>query len=217
MAVLAAVAVFAGFAPSYFLKTVYGTPALSPLLHIHGALFTTWILLLVTQTALVAARRTDLHRRLGIGGAALAAVMTVLALMVSIDGGRRGAAASGEAALGFLAIPLGTVVVFPALVGVALALRRKTDAHKRLMLIATIELVTAGVGRLGFLAAYGPLGFFIASDLFIVALWIYDYATRGRIHAASLWGGLFLIASQVLRVAVSGTETWLSFARWITG
>jgi hypothetical protein len=215
MAVVAAAVVFAGFSRTYYLRSIFGRPELSPLLQLHGALFTSWILLLVTQTTLVAARRTDIHRRLGVAGGALAAVMTVLALIVSIDGARRGAAVPGTDVLSFLAIPLGTVIVFPVLVGSALVMRRQPDAHKRLMLIGTTELLSAGVGRLpGITGAFGFFGF---TDFFIVALWAYDYLTRGRVHPAALWGGLFLVASQVLRVAVSGTDAWLAFAAWITG
>jgi hypothetical protein len=215
MAVLAAAVVFAGFSRSYYLKHVFDTPVLSPILHIHGALFTSWIVLLVTQTTLVAARRTDLHRRLGVAGGVLAAAMTVMALIVSIDAARRGAALPGVEALVFMAIPFATVVVFPILIGWALLVRDQPDAHKRLMLIGTTELLSAGVGRLPGIT--GALGFFGFTDLFVVALWAYDYWTRGRVHPAALWGGLFLVASQVLRIAVSGTDGWLVFARWISG
>jgi hypothetical protein len=69
LAVAVALSVFTGFAPTYYLKGLYGPPVLSPFLHFHGILFTSWILLFVTQTTLVAARRTDLHRRLGVVGA----------------------------------------------------------------------------------------------------------------------------------------------------
>jgi hypothetical protein len=145
----------------------------------------------------------------------LALVMTVLAFIVAIDGGRRGAAQPDV--LSFLAIPLGTVVVFPALVGAALYWRRQPDAHKRLMILATTELLAAGVGRIPLIGAAGPWAFFAGTDFFVVALWGYDLLSRGRVHPASLWGGLFLIASQVIRVVGSGTGTWLAFARWITG
>src|SRR4029450_2159271 len=66
--IVMAAAVFFGFSPTYYLKSSFGTPALSPLYHLHGFLFTCWMLLLIVQPALVAMRRTDLHRRLG-GGA----------------------------------------------------------------------------------------------------------------------------------------------------
>ena len=215
MAVLAAAVVFTGFAPTYYLKGVFRTDALSPLLQVHGALFTAWILLLVTQTTLVAARRTDVHRRLGVGGGVLAVVMMVAAVLVSIDGARRGAAPPGIPPLAFLVVPLATVVVFPVLIGAAFWLRRQPDAHKRLMVIGTAELVTAGVGRLPGVSAGGPLAFFGVTDLFIVVLWTYDYMTRGRVHPAALWGGLFYIASQPLRLALGGTSAWLAFATWL--
>src|SRR4029453_3111358 len=78
-----ALTVFVGFSPTYYLKGLYGTRALSPFLHFHGMLFTSWILLFVTQTALVAAKRTDLHRRLGIVGALLAVAMLVVGAAVT--------------------------------------------------------------------------------------------------------------------------------------
>lgn len=216
MAVAAAVTIFAGFAPTYYLKGVYGTKALSTLLHVHGALFTSWMVLLLVQTSLVAARRTDLHKRLGIAGAVLAVLMAVAGLAAAEDAMRRGSSIPGLSPLAFFAVPFGSVVVFPALVGAALFLRRHTEAHKRLMLIGTAELLAPGLGRVPAIAQWGPLGFFGLSDLFVVALAIYDLRTRGRIHAATLWGGLFLIASQPLRMLIAGTDAWLSFAGWLT-
>src|SRR5436853_5928629 len=68
MAVATAVATFIGFYPTYYLKAWWSTPVLPPLVHLHGILFTEWIVLLIAQTSLVAVGRTDLHRRLGIGG-----------------------------------------------------------------------------------------------------------------------------------------------------
>jgi hypothetical protein len=210
------VAVFVGFAPTYYLKTAYGTPALTPLYHFHGLLFSLWMVLLVTQPALVAARRVNLHRRLGIVGGVLATGMTATALAVAVDLGRRGAAPPGVPPLSFLAVPLATVIVFPALIGAALAWRRQPEVHKRLMLIGTLELVPAGIARWPGLAG-GPLAYFGLTDLFLVAMLLFDLATRGRPHPATVWGGLFLIASQVLRLVISGTGPWLAFAGWLVG
>jgi len=116
--------------------------------------------------------------------------------------------------LAFLAVPLATVIVFPAFIGLALWWRRFPETHKRLMLLGTIELLPAGFGRWPILFNAGPLGFLGLPDLFIVAMAIHDRATTGRVHPATLWGGLFLIASQVLRVVVGNTATWQAFARW---
>ena len=93
LSLLMVLAVFVGFSRSYYLKGLYGTPALPALFHVHGLLFTAWMAFLVVQTGLVASRRTRLHRRLGVAGAVLAIAMTVAAMAMTIDLARRSAAA----------------------------------------------------------------------------------------------------------------------------
>src|SRR5689334_4814543 len=58
-------AVFVGFSQTYYLKTVFGTPELRWLYHVHGAAFTSWMLLLIIQPALVLAGRLPAHRQVG--------------------------------------------------------------------------------------------------------------------------------------------------------
>jgi hypothetical protein len=210
--------VIAGFGPSYYFSSVSrSTAVLTPALHVHGAVFTTWMLLLVVQSTLIAAGRVDLHRQLGVAGAVLGACMMVLAAYVAITRFRGGFLTLGpEFPAGMLlAIALATVVVFPVLFGSALVLRRRTDFHKRLVLLATLELVIAAVARLPVINSLGPPAFFSVTDLFVVALVLYDFSTRGRIHPATLWGGLFLIASQPLRLAIGASGPWQSFAAWL--
>ena len=205
--------VFVGFAPTYYLKTAYGTPTLASLYHVHGAFFTSWMLLMILQPALVAMGRTPLHRKIGVVGGVIAVVMTVLALVASIDLGRRGSAPPGIPPLAFMMVPLATVAVFPAFVGAALWWRQFPATHKRLMMLATMELLPAGVGRWPVLNQYGPLVFFGGADLMIVAMLVHDRLTTGRFHRATMIGGALLVASQVLRVLIGFTETWQSIAR----
>ena len=141
-------AVFVGFSRSYYLKEIYGTPTLPTLFHVHGLLFTSWMALLVVQTGLVATRRTPVHRRLGVAGGVLAFAMTVAAMAMTVDLARRSAGAPNDIGLAFTIVPFFTVIVFPVLVGIALLYRRQPEIHKRLILIATLELVTAGVARI---------------------------------------------------------------------
>ena len=218
LAIAMALVCFAGFAPSYYLKGhFHAAPQLSLLLHLHGAAFTAWIALLVAQTSLVATGRTRLHRKLGVAGGVLAVLMMVLGAAVAIVRARQGVLgqASGAPPLVFLAIPFATLVVFPLLIGAALYFRKR-DTHKRLMMLGTTEIVTAAVARLPGIAG-NPLAFFGVTDLFVLALVIHDFATRGRVHRATLLGGIVLIASQPLRLIMSGTPEWLAFARWLIG
>jgi uncharacterized membrane protein YozB (DUF420 family) len=218
VAIALALTCFAGFAPSYYLKAHFGTPELTLLLHAHGLAFTLWIVLLVTQASLVSVGRVRAHRRLGFAGAVLAVLMMVLGATVAISRAAEGVLGgpAGVPPLVFLAIPFATLVVFPVLVGAALKLRKRADSHKRLMLLGTVEIVTAAVARLPLIGG-NPPAFFGVTDLFVAALVAYDVVTRGRVHPATLWGGLFLVASQPLRLAVSGTPAWMAFARWVTG
>jgi hypothetical protein len=218
MAAVVAVTVFAGFAPTYYLKGYYGAPAIPSHVHAHGVLFTSWIVLLVVQTALVASRRTNIHRQLGRVGGVVAAAMVALGSYVAIDSARRGSGPPGIDPLAFLAIPLWGMVVFPALVGAALWYRRRPDVHKRLMLIATFELTTAAIARLPFefIRTGGPLVYFGLTDLFLLACVAYDLAVLRKLHRATLLGGLLLVASQVLRVVIAFTPAWMAFARWAT-
>jgi len=217
MALAIATIVFVGFAPTFYLRGWYHTEALPSVFHVHGLVFTAWVVLYVAQTALVSMRRTDIHRRLGLLGGALALLMLVVGYTAAIAAARRGFATPGlPPPLVFLAIPIFDLVVFAGLVGAALFLRRRPAAHKRLMFLSTVAVLTAAIARLPYVLPLGPLAFFGLTDLLVVAAVAFDRWARGRIHPALFWGGLFLIASQALRLVISGTDTWLRIATWLT-
>ena len=215
-ALLAALVAFAGFARTYYLKGSFDTPALSPVLHAHGLVMSLWFLLFIAQARLVAAGRTDLHRKLGVAGVLVAVLVVVLGTVVAIDGAR-GGLSPGLPPLVFLAIPLGMLVVFAALVGAAIALRRRSDWHKRLMLLATLGLLTPALARLAVdvLGLKSPPLFFALNDGIVIAWVAWDTVRNRRLHPAFLWGTLFFLASQPLRIAIAHTEAWQRFAAWL--
>ncbi len=219
MAIAAAAILFAGFAHTYYLKGLFGRPPLRPLLHLHGFLFTCWFVLLLCQVTLVAAKRTDIHRRLGLVGAVLAPLMVVVGPIVAIHAARRGVQGQGmPPPLVFLAVPLFDILVFAILVAAGFYFRQQSQTHKRLMLLATIAILPPATARLpfAFILANGPLAFFGLADLVLLACILYDVVTRRRLHPAYLWGGLLILASQPLRLLVGSTATWLAFAHWLT-
>src|SRR5260370_940537 len=85
MALLMLATVFAGFARTYYLAGVFHAPLPNRIIHVHGAVFTCWILLLVTQVSLVSAGRVDIHRRLGIAGVVLACLMVIVGVLAAND------------------------------------------------------------------------------------------------------------------------------------
>jgi hypothetical protein len=221
MALAFLASVFVGFARSFYLRPLFpGWP--SPpeaFFYVHGAAFTAWVLLLVFQARLVASGRTHVHRKVGVFGAVLASAMVVLGTIGALIAARRptGFVDVPVPPLQFLAIPLFGIGMFALFVALAVARRRDPQSHKRLMLLASVQLVGAAVARWPLVPAYGPPAFFGLTDLFVVALAIWDLRTRGRLHPVTLWGGLATIVLQPLQLVVSGTEGWLAFARWATG
>jgi hypothetical protein len=188
-------------------------------LHLHGLLMTLWVALFVTQTRLIAARRTDLHRRLGIFGAILIALIAVVGVLAAIDAARRGTTIGDMTPLMFLAIPLGTAVVFAILAAAAIVFRRRSDIHKRLMLLATLSILTPAIARVPWASfrAVGPPLFLGLTDACVLAFVVYDTVKNRRLHPAFGWGTLFFLASQPLRVLLAHTAAWNQFASWLVG
>lgn len=218
-AILTPLIVLLGFARTYYLKPFFNTPDLAGrIVHLHGIVMTAWILLFVAQISLVATRRTKVHQRLGILGAGLAAFVVIVGVMTALYAAARDAI-PGPDGLRFLIIPLGDMLIFSILISLALYFRRRLDVHKRLMLLAAINILTPAIARipLDFIANGGPLVFFGLTDLCLLAVVAFDTLKHRRLHPVFLWGSIFLIAMQPLRILIAGTNVWLAFAASLVG
>ena len=217
IAVMFPVIVLIGFAPTYYLKGVFNGPPLpSSLVHVHGALMTTWIALFITQVYLVESKQVKLHMRLGIFGVALAPVIAIVGSMTGIAGAARGATVPGIPPLSFLMVPLGDMVMFAILFAGAIYYRKKARNHKRLMLLTVLNFLPPALGRFPFELAGTPPFFFGVPDILAIIFVVYDARKNGRVNKVFLAGTLLLIVSHVIRLTQSGTETWISIATWLT-
>jgi hypothetical protein len=219
VAVIFPILVLAGFARTYYLKGLFDTPPLPGLLvHVHGVVMTSWVLLFVAQIALVASRRTKVHQRLGVLGGVLAVLVFCVGIVTAISAAARGSS-PGPPPLEFLVVPLGDMVVFGILAGTALYFRRRLDIHKRLMLLASLTLLAPAIARipLRFIETGGPLAFFGLTDLCVIACVAFDTIRNRRLHPAFAWGTLLFIGSQPLRLMLAGTHPWLRFASSLVG
>lgn len=219
MAIAMAVVVLIGFARTYYLSayfgrtTTFGGRPFSTAVRIHAVLFTSWVVLFIVQTALVAGSRVAVHRRLGIAVASLGATMIVVGTATALQLAFRGGAPPGLDPRAFLAVPLGDMCLFAVLLTAALWFRGNKEAHKRLMLLAYTSILAAAVARFPGVLPLGPLWFYGLTFLPILAVGVaYDVVTRGRVHSAYLWGGALLILSVPIRLAVSNTHAWFSLA-----
>jgi hypothetical protein len=218
MAGLVTVLVFLGFGPTYYLRPLFRPErALSQVLHLHGFVFTVWVVLFVVQAALVSARRVDLHRRLGVAAAAWAALMLPVGAAAALN---VAAAAAGPLAVElrrFLAVQAFDLGVFATLVVAGIATRRNLQAHKRCMLLATVSLLPPAVARLPFPPDLpgGIVTIFVLSDLAVLPLVVFDLKTLGRVHPATIWGSLLIWVSVPARFWLAASDAWLRLANWL--
>jgi hypothetical protein len=217
MALLILVTVFIGFARTYFLAGVFRAPLPSLLVHIHGAVFSSWILLLITQIALVSAGRVDIHRRLGLAGFALACLMVILGVLTATKLLARGVSPVPVFdPQTFYVIPIGGMLMFSTLIFFAYRERINPAAHKRLILITTIALLDAPTGRPPFTVITArPFMDSIVVYAFLLLLIAYDLWSTHKVQRATLWASLFVLIAGQLRVPIGQTAAWHHFAAWV--
>lgn len=222
---------FGGFIPTYWAPVVTGTFKAPPVIHIHGFLMFAFTLFFLVQTALVAAGRTMDHRAWGLAGIALFSVIACAVLVGEMAVLKRDdAAGMGDASRRFAAV---TLCAWPLMVGLftlAIVKIRSPHVHKRLMVLLMISMMTPAIARvfLTFLAPAGaatggPPPPFVSippaliADLFIIVAMVRDWRTLGRPHPIYLYGGLTLVAQQLLTVPFAATSIWMSIARAFEG
>lgn len=218
IAFLILITVFVGFARTYFLAGVFRAPLPNLLIHIHGVVFSSWILLLITQTMLVSAGRVDVHRRLGLFGFGLACLMVILGVLAASNSLARGFAppGSGFDPRTFYAIPIGGMIIFATLIFFAYRARFNPAAHKRLIMIATIALLDAPTGRPPF-TVITARPFFDSTFIFLFLLLLiaYDLWSTGKVHRATAWAAAFVLVVGQLRVPIGSTTAFHNLANWV--
>ncbi|MBS0569196.1 MAG: hypothetical protein JSS28_01175 [Proteobacteria bacterium] len=214
LTILAIFAVVAtGFARTYFLRPLFFHDPLPLLLHVHGALMIAWFALFFTQTCLIASHRVQWHKRLGVFGVMLALAILVVAPVVLVQGVARELHAP-HGHRGFTVIfGLDLVILFDfaVLVASAIALRHRSDFHKRLMLLATCAIILPAIARIPALIPIGVLGVLLLFYCCVLVPVIVDTVRHRRLHPTFGWGAPLLIASEQLAFYAAHTPTWTQF------
>jgi len=216
-AIVAALVVFGGFSQKYYLKAFFDSPALpSVLVHVHGLVMTAWFALFLVQARLIAAANVNLHRRLGIASVVLVVLILVVGTMTAIYAAKAGRGPPGPPPLAFLAIPLMSMVTFGTLYAAALAWRRtRTDIHKRLMVLASLAILTPAIARVPF--PNGGVGLFFAlTYVILIACVAIDTIRNRRLHPAFGWGFAYVAGLQGLTFAIALSPRWQEFAYQLT-
>jgi hypothetical protein len=205
---------FVGFWPTYFGPLLAGTVDKLPVIHVHAAVYVGWLAIFIAQATFAAAKRMDLHVKLGnfaIGYGVLVIAMgvTVAIAMFAV----RVRAGNIEEAQMRLVAPLSDMVFFAPLFAAAVRLRRKPELHKRLMIVATTVLLVAAVGRMTFLGRPWPLLLVWSSPLLLGAA--YDVVRRRAVPWIYLLG-VVVIALRAFGAPLFGqTAVWHDWTAWL--
>jgi hypothetical protein len=219
--ILVVAAILIGFGPTFYLKPFFESPPVArTVIYLHGFVMAAWVGLFVVQVYFISAKKIKLHQKLGYIGVGLAVVVFVVGLIVAIAATKYGSATAPVDInpLQFMIVPFTDMVVFAILFGAAVYYRKNSPNHKRLMLLTMMNFLPPALARFpgNLMNIYGPLWFFGVPTVLTIVLIGLDTWYNRKLNKVFFLAGLFLVASMWMRLPLSSTGAWLSFAQWLT-
>ncbi len=220
-AIIFPIIVVIGFARTYYLKLAFGTPPLPSLLvHVHGIVMTLWVGFFISQVWLIRTRSHRTHMNMGMLGIALATVVVVVGFFTGVAGAKYPAASLPPEAdpIQFFVVPFFDIFIFAGLFASAIIYRKRPADHKRLMLLTAVNFLPPAIGRFPFepFISGGILVFFGIPTLIAILLVAFDTWRNRKLNVPFLAGTVIIIASYPLRILIMQTQTWNTFATWLT-
>lgn len=215
--------VFGGFGIHSLIPALRGDfPPAPPIVHLHGLVFVSWMLLLLAQTALVGAGQVKLHRSLGLWGIAHATAIMILGLLMQLIASRAGMDAGRSPAGEGLYLGLWAVTGFPIMFTLAIRNRQRPQVHKRMVMFAMLPVIPPGVNRfwsnlLGLADPIPSFWLYLTLWTMAAAILLHERRETGRISRYSLFGTAWVVVEGTLHETVLASETYEQFARALLG
>lgn len=220
MSVLTLIVVILGFANSYGSKLITKSEPVPLIIHIHGTIFSMWLIAFVAQCLFILKRRLDWHQRLGFAGIFLAGIMLVSGFLTALAAARSGhlgiPGVEFKNPEAFLLLNLSSAFIFTFLALLGWIYRAQPHTHKRLMLMATVAgLAPPGISRLPFISGHTP-AIAAFTMVFILIGPFYDWLNHGRPHKTYVYSLPLVLAILPPVVAeIASTETWRFISQWL--
>jgi hypothetical protein len=213
-------AVLIGFAKTFFIPVADRSFKAPFSVYLHGFFAFAWVLFFLSQSVLIHSKKVKLHMRLGLLGTFLAFGTAITLVPVGIYTVEKelGAGLGDTAISGILAI-FTSGLMFLALFTIGYLYRKNLQAHKRLMLLATIVVLWPAWFRFRhyFPHIERPDIWFavVLADSLIIIAWVWDWTTNRKIHPVLLYLGMFIILEHSFEVLTFDSEPWRRVARAI--
>lgn len=220
MTLVMAFFVFAGFGMTYWFPMASGSfPPAPPVVHLHGWVFSAWMILLVVQSALVSSRNVMLHRSLGTFGIALATAVLLMGTLITVLGLNGGVRNPGPDFFDAMYLSFMAILGFGLLFTLAIRNVRRPDIHRRLILFSILPLLPPGVNRF-YMIPFGldtipVIPLYLTLDAMALAILVHEWRNHGSIGRYSMIGAGWLLMQQTLHVPVAESEAFLSFCQYV--
>ena len=227
MAILFIAVAVTGFAPRSLAIVTGNMPVPPPIVHVHAASMTAWLLLFLAQTLLQSRGRPALHASLGAASFVLAPLITVtLVTLVVINANAAlaaGATMPSDAPARIFAFALFVMgraaILFPLFYFWAVAVRKSDpETHKRMMVLAVFVVIDAALGRMSswlpgasadmLTSAGGYTAIHVYQLLLLVPPVAYDLLRFRKVHFAYLLGGGLFLAFALTTYLVWNAPAW---------
>jgi len=199
LAIVYVVLALVGFIPSYFTG-----PPVPVLADVHGVLLLAWLALFYNQARLALAGDMQKHRIFGLRSIALAAVIWVSMLAVTVTSMLRYQPELDSYLYDVLLVEFGLLLLFPVFAVWGFLARHRPEEHRRLMALATLVLVQAGLDRMHWQPLPGPMLVWIL----LVPFYLFDLFTRRRIHFVTVTATALIVASHLAIIFLWGWPAW---------
>ena len=227
----------AGFIPDSIMKIGMvraGTrPPFPIVLHMHAVLMGSFLLMLMTQTVLMATGRRALHMQSGVVGMVLAVALVAVGLVLAPTmyyetwNALQTAPAAARAQLqqllsikeNILLLQMRIGILFPFFLAIGLKARQgNAGLHKRMMFLATVMALPAGIDRITWLPTTipsSPLAIDLYTVLAISPMLAWDVIRNHSVHRAYwIWFAVTIPVAVVVNL-LWDTPAWHATARAI--
>lgn len=231
--------VLTGFIPDALMKIgmvqAGQRPPFPLIMHVHAVVMGSFLLLLLTQSLLMATGRRDLHVRVGIAAFAFVPVLVVVGIILAptiyhqVWNMAQSAPADVRGTLqqrlldleNILLLQIRIGILFPLFMAIGLRARAgNSGLHKRMMFLATAVPLPAAIDRMSWLPNTLPASP-VGTDLYILValspLFVWDVMRNRRVHEAYLiWLGLY-VPFALVAYSFWDKPWWHATARHIMG
>lgn len=204
MACLFPVIIVLGFTPS-FMSIQSGQYQPHWFVHVHGSIMASWLIVFLTQSILAARGNFRFHRSLGLFSVGLGIIVCLAMITASIRVRIAYAPPVEDGVWDILLLELSLMLLFTTFFVWGVLVRKNAASHKRLLFLATMVLIQAGIDRIQWLPALHSAVFvrFIYFDALLIPLFIYDLFTVGKIHRVT-----WITCTLIMAMQITVTFTW---------